>query len=253
MQKVRPKRTEEEPVGSSTHQDNHGHDISNRGSSDVDLRRDYRVELPDPMPMSHRKISSMSLGSVQERPAVDLPGTTSSSAGELDSSDRDANGDGRLFYSSSEKDKSLDLRLDSSSDGTIAVTVPVPNPQGAPASASSTSPAQPQFDPSLLGDEVAIRSYAGLSANTQERIRRFEQETRAMLKRDVNRHRRESKKWEVDRKRLEEEWYRAKCDLESDDILDQLADNPSGELVGAGRIVTINYLGLFICSKFSLN
>ena len=51
-----------------------------------------------------------------------------------------------------------------------------------------------------------------------------------MLQRDVNRHRRESSKWQVDRRRLEQELYKAKCDLENEDILDQLADNPSGNL-----------------------
>merc|ERR1712142_1264749 len=86
-------------------------------------------------------------------------------------------------------------------------------------SSSSTS--------SLLGDEVAIRSYAGLSASTQERIRRFEMETRAMLHRDMRRHRKETEKRAVERSRLEEALQRAKQDMESEDILDQLADNPT--------------------------
>ncbi|XP_023288793.1 rho GTPase-activating protein 21-like [Orussus abietinus] len=74
-------------------------------------------------------------------------------------------------------------------------------------------------------DEVAIRTYAGLSATTQERIRRFEQETKAMLQRDQHRQRREAEKREEERRRIEMEWQLAKREMENDDILDSIVDN----------------------------
>lgn len=83
-------------------------------------------------------------------------------------------------------------------------------------------------EPSYVGDDnnLAFRSYAGLSASTQERIRRFEMETRAMMQRDVARHRREM----PDKRKIEEELQKAKQDLETEDIFDRIADNPSGKL-----------------------
>ena len=72
-------------------------------------------------------------------------------------------------------------------------------------------------------DEV-IRTYAGLSATTQERIRRFEQETKAMLQRDQHRQRREAEKRDEDRRRIEMELQLAKRDMENDDILDGIVD-----------------------------
>ncbi|XP_066595916.1 rho GTPase-activating protein 23 isoform X2 [Prorops nasuta] len=74
-------------------------------------------------------------------------------------------------------------------------------------------------------DDVAIRTYAGLSATTQERIRRFEQETKAMLQRDQHRQRREAERREEERRRIEMEWQMAKNDMENDDILDNVMDN----------------------------
>ncbi|PSN52317.1 hypothetical protein C0J52_08535 [Blattella germanica] len=71
-------------------------------------------------------------------------------------------------------------------------------------------------------EDGTIRTYAGLSATTQERIRRFERETRAMLQRDQTRQRREAEK-----RRIELELLQAKRDMESEDVLDAIADNPS--------------------------
>ncbi|XP_047345459.1 uncharacterized protein LOC124947420 isoform X6 [Vespa velutina] len=74
-------------------------------------------------------------------------------------------------------------------------------------------------------DEVAIRTYAGLSATTQERIRRFEQETKAMLQRDQHRQRREAEKREEERRKIEKEWQMAKREMENDDLLDTIVDS----------------------------
>lgn len=74
-------------------------------------------------------------------------------------------------------------------------------------------------------DEVAIRTYAGLSATTQERIRRFEQETKAMLQRDQHRQRREAEKREEERRKIEKEWQLAKREMENDDLLDTIVDS----------------------------
>ncbi|KAJ4431125.1 hypothetical protein ANN_19720 [Periplaneta americana] len=76
-------------------------------------------------------------------------------------------------------------------------------------------------------DEVAIRTYAGLSATTQERIRRFERETKAMLQRDPTRQHRETERREAEKRRIEIELQQAKRDMESEDFLDEIADNPS--------------------------
>ncbi|XP_046594861.1 uncharacterized protein LOC107217391 isoform X12 [Neodiprion lecontei] len=77
-------------------------------------------------------------------------------------------------------------------------------------------------DTKQSNDEVAIRTYAGLSATTQERIRKFEQETKAMLQRDQPRQRREAEKREEERKRIEMEWQLAKQEMENDDLLDNI-------------------------------
>ncbi|XP_076393755.1 rho GTPase activating protein at 19D isoform X2 [Megachile rotundata] len=79
-------------------------------------------------------------------------------------------------------------------------------------------------DTKQSNDEVAIRTYAGLSATTQERIRRFEQETKAMLQRDQNRQRREAEKREEERRRIEMQWQLAKREMENDDLLDSIVD-----------------------------
>ncbi|KAF3421563.1 hypothetical protein E2986_05620 [Frieseomelitta varia] len=79
-------------------------------------------------------------------------------------------------------------------------------------------------DTKQSNDEVTIRTYAGLSASTQERIRRFEQETKAMLQRDRNRQRREAERREEERRRIEMEWQLAKREMENDDLLDNIVD-----------------------------
>ncbi|KAI9550295.1 hypothetical protein GHT06_001943 [Daphnia sinensis] len=84
-------------------------------------------------------------------------------------------------------------------------------------------------------DAAGIRSYSGLSAVTQERIRLFEQETKAMLQRDLARQvRREGEPVppstgarRLDKTEVESAWHRAKLEMETDDFLDVLADNPS--------------------------
>ncbi|XP_045115664.1 rho GTPase-activating protein 21-A-like isoform X7 [Portunus trituberculatus] len=176
------------------------------------------VELPDPKPMSERKISNMSLMSVQSH----MSGESNESHGERTSGGSyklGLPGDDPRLYSVAKKDElvssPIPLTLLSNSSS-MAASVP--------------SQQSSQFTPetsSLFGDEVAIRSYAGLSASTQERIRKFEMETRAMLHRDLTRHRRETERRDAERQRIEEELQRAKQDMESEDLLDQLADNPS--------------------------
>ncbi|XP_068082173.1 rho GTPase-activating protein 21 [Anabrus simplex] len=74
-------------------------------------------------------------------------------------------------------------------------------------------------------EDGTIRTYAGLSATTQERIRRFEQETKAMLQRDQTRHRHEQ--LEAEKLRIEHQLQQAKKDLETDDTLDKIADSIS--------------------------
>ncbi|XP_020285089.1 uncharacterized protein LOC109855339 isoform X3 [Pseudomyrmex gracilis] len=73
-------------------------------------------------------------------------------------------------------------------------------------------------------DEVAIVTYAGLSATTQERVRRFEEETKAMLQRDQHRQRLEAEKREEEKRRIEIEWQLAKREMENDDLLDNIVD-----------------------------
>ena len=183
------------------------------------------VELPDPKPMSERKISNMSLMSVQSH-ASGVPQSSMVGSGDRTSDSEHSkhsvpeSEDGRLFCVVKSDGVGASTTSLSSSTSTLT-SMPPTNQQS-----SQLAPSEPI---SLLGDEVAIRSYTGLSASTQERIRRFEMETRAMLHRDLTKHRRETERRELERKRLEELWQRAKQDMESEDILDQLADNPSGK------------------------
>ncbi|XP_074102831.1 rho GTPase activating protein at 19D isoform X10 [Cotesia typhae] len=95
-------------------------------------------------------------------------------------------------------------------------------------------------DTKQSNDEVAIRTYAGLSATTQERIRRFEQETKAMLQRDQHRQRREAEKREEERRRIEMEWQLAKREMENDDILDGIIDNAVGAPYLTDRLSNLN-------------
>ena len=50
-----------------------------------------------------------------------------------------------------------------------------------------------------------------------------------MLQRDLSRQRSEAEWREADRKRIEMELQQAKRDMESEDLLDRIADNPSGK------------------------
>lgn len=89
-------------------------------------------------------------------------------------------------------------------------------------------------------DEITIRTYAGLSATTQERIRRFEQETRAMLQRDQHRQRREAEKREEEKRRIEMEWQLAKREMENDDLLDNMVDTTVSSSLLSERLSTLN-------------
>ncbi|XP_032674212.1 uncharacterized protein LOC116845542 isoform X16 [Odontomachus brunneus] len=89
-------------------------------------------------------------------------------------------------------------------------------------------------------DEIAIRTYAGLSATTQERIRRFEQETRAMLQRDQHRQRREAEKREEEKRRIEMEWQLAKREMENDDLLDSIVDTTVSPNLLSERLSGLN-------------
>jgi hypothetical protein len=51
-----------------------------------------------------------------------------------------------------------------------------------------------------------------------------------MLQRDLSRQRSEVEWREADRKRIEMELQQAKRDMESEDLLDRIADNPSGRV-----------------------
>lgn len=95
----------------------------------------------------------------------------------------------------------------------------------------------------FLGNDGSASSTAGkappytiLSPSTQERIKRFETETKALLQHDLHTRRtrqdNERHRHELDRQRIEMEWQRAKRDLEQDDFLDELADNPSSDISG---------------------
>lgn len=99
-------------------------------------------------------------------------------------------------------------------------------------------------DTKQSNDEITIRTYAGLSATTQERIRRFEQETKAMLQRDQNRQRREAERREEERRRIETEWQLAKNEMENDDLLDSIVDTtvmtPTTYLSSATRLSNFN-------------
>lgn len=89
-------------------------------------------------------------------------------------------------------------------------------------------------------DEVAILTYAGLSATTQERVRRFEEETKAMLQRDQHRQRLEAEKREEERRRIEIEWQLAKREMENDDLLDSIVDTTVSSSLLSERLSGLN-------------
>lgn len=108
--------------------------------------------------------------------------------------------------------------------GNIVKSIHGPNPPSteppAPVQATSSEQVRPC-------DGATIHTYAGLSANTQERIKRFEQETKAML--TTSKARSEAERRELDKHRIEIEWQQAKHELEKD-ILEEIADNSIGIL-----------------------
>ncbi|XP_029169720.1 rho GTPase-activating protein 23 isoform X2 [Nylanderia fulva] len=89
-------------------------------------------------------------------------------------------------------------------------------------------------------DEIAILTYAGLSATTQERVRRFEEETKAMLQRDQHRQRLEAEKREEEKRRIEIEWQLAKREMENDDLLDSIVDTTVSPSLLSQRLSSLN-------------
>lgn len=76
-------------------------------------------------------------------------------------------------------------------------------------------------------DEIVHHRYNELSAIAQEKIKNFEQETKALLRRDVHRPRASVGTPQVEWEQIEREWQKAKMELEQEDLLDYLADDPS--------------------------
>lgn len=76
-------------------------------------------------------------------------------------------------------------------------------------------------------DEIVLHTYDELSALAQEKIRNFERETKALLKRGVAKPKATSKPGHVEWEQIEREWQKAKQELEQEDLLDHLADDPS--------------------------
>ncbi|XP_072757609.1 rho GTPase-activating protein 21 isoform X4 [Anoplolepis gracilipes] len=89
-------------------------------------------------------------------------------------------------------------------------------------------------------DEIAILTYTGLSATTQERVRRFEEETKAMLQRDQYRQRLEAEKREEEKRRIEIEWQLAKREMENDDLLDSIVDTTVSSSLLSERLSSLN-------------
>lgn len=89
-------------------------------------------------------------------------------------------------------------------------------------------------------DEIAILTYTGLSATTQERVRRFEEETKAMLQRDQHRQRLEAEKREEEKRRIEIEWQLAKREMENDDLLDSIVDTTVSPNLLSERLSSLN-------------
>ncbi|XP_054713880.1 rho GTPase-activating protein 21-like [Uloborus diversus] len=80
--------------------------------------------------------------------------------------------------------------------------------------------------PNVEEDPVHHR-YNELSALAQEKIKNFEQETKALLRRDFQRPRTSVGTPQVEWEQIEREWQKAKMELEQEDLLDFLADDPS--------------------------
>lgn len=105
-----------------------------------------------------------------------------------------------------------------------ALSTEIAGPAVETSSTASSNASSNQTKQSSSNDEVTIVTYAGLSATTQERVRRFEEETKAMLQRDRDRQRLEAEKREEERRRIEIEWQLAKREMENDDLLDSIVD-----------------------------
>lgn len=92
-------------------------------------------------------------------------------------------------------------------------------------------------NPRPIDEGGLIRSYAGLGEETEQRVKQFELETKALLLREgrspIN-SKRSSEEIVTDpillnRQKVEAELKKAKDDLENEDFYDQLADNPSSK------------------------
>ena len=78
-----------------------------------------------------------------------------------------------------------------------------------------------------VDEEVVHHRYNELSVIAQEKIKNFEQETKALLRRDVHKPRASVGTPQVEWEQIEREWQKAKMELEQEDLLDYLADDPS--------------------------
>lgn len=91
-----------------------------------------------------------------------------------------------------------------------------------------------------IDEDVVHHSYNELSALAQEKIKNFEQETKALLRRDIHRPRASVGTPQVEWEQIEREWQKAKMELEQEDLLDYLADDPSylSCLLNRGDVLT---------------
>lgn len=94
-----------------------------------------------------------------------------------------------------------------------------PEPEDLPTE-NTTNQAQPE-------EELIGHRYNKLNTLAQEKIKNFEQETKALLRRDVPRTRASVGTPQVEWEQIEKEWQKAKLELEQEDLLDYLADDPS--------------------------
>ncbi|XP_067214945.1 rho GTPase-activating protein 21 isoform X3 [Linepithema humile] len=134
----------------------------------------------------------------------------------------------RFKYLNQSAPSSIDSpRLSSETGSSLTETIPTES------SSSSNETKQ-------SNDEITILTYAGLSATTQERVRKFEEETKAMLQRDQHRQRLEAEKREEERRRIEIEWQLAKREMENDDLLDSIVDTTVSPSLLSERLSGLN-------------
>lgn len=143
------------------------------------------------------------------------------------SSSRNASPSNRAKYAIQSAPPSVDSSRLSSETG------PSSTETGSTASSESNQTRQ-------SNDEIAILTYTGLSATTQERVRRFEEETKAMLQRDQHRQRLEAEKREEEKRRIEIEWQLAKREMENDDLLDNIVDTTVSPSLLSERLSNLN-------------